>query len=108
MRIAAGVHVALLAHVIAIHDQIGEAERCAVDLMIGEHCADLRRCPDTEGALLLVAVAAGGGADVSLGRRPGVGVLYKGTVSRDGYFFKCLNECADGFQGISKAFHYPI
>ncbi len=83
MRIAAGVHVSLLAHVIAIDDEIGEAERRAVDLVIGERCADLRRRPDAEGALLLVAVAAGGGADVSLRRRPGVGVL-KGTVSQDG------------------------
>ncbi len=39
----------------------------------------------------------------------------KGTVSKDGYFFECLNilissfhVCADGFQGLSKAFHYPI
>ena len=46
-------------------------------------------------------------------------VLYqsnvKGTVSRDGYFFEGLSilistfcVCADGFQGLSKAFHYPI
>jgi hypothetical protein len=40
--------------------------------------------------------------------------LFKG-VSRDGYYFEGLNilistfcVCADGFQGISKAFHYPI
>jgi hypothetical protein len=40
---------------------------------------------------------------------------FKGTVSRDGYFFEGLNSligtccmCADGFQGLSKAFHYPI
>jgi hypothetical protein len=39
----------------------------------------------------------------------------KGTVSRDGYFFEGLNVllrtfwvCADGFQGLSKAFHYPL
>ncbi len=39
----------------------------------------------------------------------------KGTVSRDGYFFKGLNIListfcvfADCFQGLSKAFHYPI
>ncbi len=38
----------------------------------------------------------------------------KRTVSRDGYFFKVktLNRtfcvCADGFQGLLKAFHYPI
>ena len=39
-----------------------------------------------------------------------------GTVSRDGYFFiEGLNVftstfcvCADGFQGLSKAFYYPI
>jgi hypothetical protein len=43
------------------------------------------------------------------------GVVFKGTVSRDGYFFECLNilistfsKWADGFQGLSKAFHYPI
>ncbi len=115
VRIAAGVHVALLAHVIAIDDKIGEAERCAVYLVIGERCADLRRRPHAEGALLLVAVAAGGGADVSLRRRPGVCVLNKGTVSRDGYFcwrskylnqyFLCMRWC---FQGLSKAFRYPI
>jgi hypothetical protein len=36
-------------------------------------------------------------------------------VSRDGYFFEDLNilistfcVCADGFQGLSKGFHYPI
>ncbi len=36
----------------------------------------------------------------------------KGTVSRDGYFFNGLNiligtfcVCADGFQGLSKAFN---
>jgi hypothetical protein len=73
--------------VIAIDDQIGEAERCAVDLVIGERCADLCRCPDAEGALLLVAVGAGGGADVSLGRRPGICVLNKGTESRVGLSF---------------------
>jgi hypothetical protein len=67
--------------VIAIDDQIGEAERCAVDLVIGERCADLRRRPDAEGALLFVAAAAAGGADISLGRRPGVCVLNKGIVS---------------------------
>jgi hypothetical protein len=40
----------------------------------------------------------------------------KGTVSRDGYFFEGLKnilisiffEGADGFQGLSKAFHYPM
>jgi hypothetical protein len=39
----------------------------------------------------------------------------RGTVSRDGYFFKGLNilvstfcVCADAFQGRSKAFHYPL
>ncbi len=46
-------------------------------------------------------------------------VLYqsnvKGTGPRDGYFFESLNilistfcVCADGFQGLSKAFHYPV
>jgi hypothetical protein len=37
------------------------------------------------------------------------------TVSRDGYFFEGLNIlfstfclCADGFQGLSKAFHYLV
>ncbi len=41
--------------------------------------------------------------------------VFMGTVSRDGYFFEGINilistfcVCADGFQGISKAFHYPI
>jgi hypothetical protein len=39
----------------------------------------------------------------------------KVTGSRDGYFFGGLNFmictfclCADGFQALSKAFHYPI
>jgi hypothetical protein len=39
----------------------------------------------------------------------------KGTVSRVGYLFEGLNilistvcVCADGFQGLSKAFHYPV
>jgi hypothetical protein len=33
----------------------------------------------------------------------------KGTVSRDGYFFiSTFCVCAEGFQGLSKAFHYPI
>jgi hypothetical protein len=41
----------------------------------------------------------------------------KGTVSREGYFFEGLNiligtltfcVCADGFQGLLKAFHYPV
>jgi hypothetical protein len=39
----------------------------------------------------------------------------KGTVSRDGYILEGLNIlistfciCADGFQGLSKAFRYPI
>jgi hypothetical protein len=39
----------------------------------------------------------------------------KGTVLRDGYFFEGLNilistfsVCADGFQDLSKAFHYRI
>ena len=39
----------------------------------------------------------------------------KGAVSWDGYFFKGLNIlirtfciCAVDFQGLSKAFHYPI
>jgi hypothetical protein len=39
----------------------------------------------------------------------------KGTVSRDGYFFKGLNiltrtfcECADDFQGLSEAFYCHI
>jgi hypothetical protein len=39
----------------------------------------------------------------------------KGTMSRDGYFFEGLIVllrtfwvCADGFQGLSKAFHYPL
>jgi hypothetical protein len=41
--------------------------------------------------------------------------MLKGTVSRDGYFLEGLNilistlcVCADGLQGLSKAFHYPI
>jgi hypothetical protein len=41
--------------------------------------------------------------------------VFKRTASRDGYFFQGLNilivtfcVCADGFQGISKAFHYPV
>jgi hypothetical protein len=41
--------------------------------------------------------------------------LSKGTVSQNGYFFLGLyilinTFCvyADGFQGLSKAFHYPI
>jgi hypothetical protein len=41
--------------------------------------------------------------------------IIKGTVSRDGNFFKGLNilistfcVCADAFQGLYKAFHYPI
>jgi hypothetical protein len=36
-------------------------------------------------------------------------------VSRDGYFFEDLSiligtfcACADGFQGLSKAFYYPL
>jgi hypothetical protein len=40
---------------------------------------------------------------------------FKGKVSQDGYLFKGLNilistyfVCADGFQGLPKAFHYPI
>ncbi len=39
----------------------------------------------------------------------------KGTVSRDGFFLEGLNVlistfyvCADCFQGLSKAFHYPM
>jgi hypothetical protein len=39
----------------------------------------------------------------------------KGTVSRDGYLFEGLNilistycVCADGFQGLSNVFHYPL
>jgi hypothetical protein len=41
----------------------------------------------------------------------------KGTMPRDGYFLESLNiltsnttfcVCANGFQGLSKAFHYPI
>jgi hypothetical protein len=36
----------------------------------------------------------------------------KGTVSRDGYFLKAQIStsyvCADGFQSLSKAFHYRI
>ncbi len=39
----------------------------------------------------------------------------KETVPRDGYFFEGLNILisifcvgVDGFQGLSKAFHYPI
>jgi hypothetical protein len=37
----------------------------------------------------------------------------KGTVSRDGYLFEGLNisistTFAHGFQGLPKAFHYPI
>jgi hypothetical protein len=42
-------------------------------------------------------------------------LFLKGTVSRDGYFFDGLNilistfcVCADGYQGLSKAFHYPV
>ncbi len=31
---------------------------------------------------------------------------HKGTVSRDGNSTFCV--CADGFQGLSKAFHCPI
>ncbi len=41
--------------------------------------------------------------------------VLKGTVPRDGYFYEGLNisistfcVCDDGFQGLSKAFHYPI
>ncbi len=41
--------------------------------------------------------------------------IIKGTVSRDWYFFEGLKiliitfcVSADGFQGLSKAFHYPI
>ncbi len=36
--------------------------------------------------------------------------FYLGTVSRDGYFLmsKHFGKCADGFKGLSKAFHYPI
>ncbi len=40
---------------------------------------------------------------------------FKGTVSRDGYFFEGPNiwistffVCADSFQGLSKAFHYLV
>jgi hypothetical protein len=40
---------------------------------------------------------------------------FQGTVSRDGNFFEGLNilfcpfgVCADGFQGLSKAFHYNM
>jgi hypothetical protein len=43
-----------------------------------------------------------------------IGIL-KGTVSRGGYFFEGLNilvstffVCTDGFQDLSKAFHYRI
>jgi hypothetical protein len=39
----------------------------------------------------------------------------KGAVSRDVYCFEVLNilnstfcVCADGFQGLSNAFHYPM
>ncbi len=42
-------------------------------------------------------------------------LFLKGTVLRDGYFFEGLNilistfcVCADGFQGLSNAFHYPV
>ncbi len=42
-------------------------------------------------------------------------ILFKGTVSRDRYFFKGLNilirtfcVCADGFQDLSIALHYPV
>ncbi len=42
-------------------------------------------------------------------------LVFKGTVSRDGYFFEGLNilistfcVCADSFQGFSKAVHYLI
>ncbi len=50
------------------------------------------------------------------GRRPGkYSTVIKGTVSRNEYFFEGLNNlisiflvCADGFQGLSKAFHCPI
>jgi hypothetical protein len=56
--------------------------------------------------------------DVSVNwRKGGGGVLKpaKRTVSRNGYFFEGINilistfcVCADGFQGLSKAFRYPI
>jgi hypothetical protein len=46
---------------------------------------------------------------------PPIKSLIKGTVSRDGNFFEVLNilistfcVCANGFQGLSKIFHYPI
>ncbi len=50
------------------------------------------------------------------GRRAGnYSNVIKGTVSRNGYFFEGQNiliitvcVCADGFQGLSKAFHCPI
>jgi hypothetical protein len=39
----------------------------------------------------------------------------KGTVLRDEYFFECQNiligtfcVCAEGFQCLSKVFHYPL
>jgi hypothetical protein len=58
--------------------------------------------PDVHVSLLLI-------------RLPFVKSTFKGTVSRDGYFFGRLNiligtfcVCADGFQGLRKAFHYPI
>jgi hypothetical protein len=42
-------------------------------------------------------------------------IVLKGTVSRDGYFFEGLNilistfcVCAEGFQDLSNAFHYPL
>jgi hypothetical protein len=38
--------------------------------------------------------------------------FFKGTVSRDRYFFNILIStfyvCATGFQDLLKAFHYPI
>jgi hypothetical protein len=41
--------------------------------------------------------------------------VFIGTVSRDGYFFEGINilistfcVCAEGFQGLSETFHYPI
>jgi hypothetical protein len=40
---------------------------------------------------------------------------FRGTVSRNGYIFEGLNilmstfcVCADGIQGLLKAFHYPV
>jgi hypothetical protein len=58
--------------------------------------------PDVHVSLLLI-------------RLPFVKSTFKGTVSRDGYCFGSQNilistfcVCADGFQGLRKAFHYPI